>query len=247
MIPKTIHYIWFGKNPKPEIVLKCIESWKKYLPDYKIIEWNEENYDVTKNEYLIEAYKAKKWAFVSDYARFDILYQQGGIYFDTDVEMLKELPESYLNNAGFTGMESTNDIAPGLIFGCEPGHSFLKKILENYSNSHFILENSRGPMTVNARITELMKNDGYKKNGKKQVVNGITIYPAEVFCGFDLDVFEPQITENTISIHHYASSWGNKNFKIKRFFQTIIKKLIGVSRYRKLLLTIRKMRSVLKG
>ena len=119
-IPKIIHYCWFGNNPKPEIVYKCIESWKKYFPDYEIVEWNEKNYDVNKELYMQEAYSCKKWAFVSDYARFDVLYQYGGIYFDTDVEVLKKFPQEILCNQAFTGIESTKIISPGLVFGCAP-------------------------------------------------------------------------------------------------------------------------------
>ena len=242
MIPKTIHYIWFGKNPKPEIVVKCIESWKLYMPDYEIIEWNEDNYDVFKNQYIKEAYNAKRWAFVSDYARFDILNQYGGIYFDTDVEVLKPFPKDLLNLRAFTGMESTNDIAPGLVFGCEPHFSFLLQILSDYEKSHFIIDGKENPITVNSRLTLMLEQCGYKKNGAKQTINDITIFPSEIFCGYDLDVFEPAITDNTISTHHYASTWAYNSFKVKRSLQKALKKIVGVNNYRSILMRIRKIR-----
>jgi mannosyltransferase OCH1-like enzyme len=112
-IPHIIHYCWFGRNPKSELVLNCIESWKKYLPGYEIREWNEDNYDVTQVNFVKEAYENQKWAFVSDYVRFDVLYQFGGIYFDTDVELLKPIPEEILAKRAFTGFESTKLISPG--------------------------------------------------------------------------------------------------------------------------------------
>ena len=116
MIPKIIHYCWFGHNRKPALIKKCIESWKKFMPDWEIREWNEENYDVYKNQYIRNAYAQKKWAFVVDYARFDILNQFGGIFLDTDVELLRPIPEEILRNDAFTGFESPERVAPGLAY-----------------------------------------------------------------------------------------------------------------------------------
>lgn len=241
-IPKIIHYIWFGGAEKPEIVLRCIHSWKRYFPDHEIWEWNEDNYEINKNDYVTEAYRCGKWAFVSDYARFDILNRYGGIYFDTDVEVLKKFDEIIFHNNGFTGMESTGDVAPGLVFGCIPAHPFLEKILRDYDKSHFIVAGKQCPITINERVTELMIQDGYQKTGTMQVVDDICIYPSEYFCGFDLDVFEPNITDKTYSIHHYTSSWAYGSFKIKRGFQSLLKRSIGVSRYRKVLKAVRNYR-----
>ena len=119
MIPKKIHYCWIGGNPLPELAIKCIESWKKYCPDYEIIEWNEKNYDFRKNQFMREAYDEKKWGFVPDYARLDIIYEHGGIYLDTDVEIIKPL-DSLLKEQGFAGMEQPGIVALGLGFGAEP-------------------------------------------------------------------------------------------------------------------------------
>ena len=137
MISKIIHYCWFGKNEKPQVVINCIDTWSKFFSDWKIIEWNEDNYDLSGNKYIEDAYKLKKWAFVSDIVRLDVLYRYGGIYLDTDVEFIKPLPTSYLNFKGFMGFEYTNIIAPGLIFGVEKENLFIKEILDSYMNERF--------------------------------------------------------------------------------------------------------------
>ena len=120
MIPKVIHYCWFGHNPLPERYKEWIKSWKRYCPDYEIVEWNESNYDVTKHPYMRAAYDAKKWGFVSDYARLDIIYENGGIYLDTDVELVKNLDE-LLYQEGFAGVDSSGRLSTGLGFGARKG------------------------------------------------------------------------------------------------------------------------------
>lgn len=138
MIPKIIHYCWFGRNPKPELVQRCIASWKKYCPDYEIIEWNESNYDISKSAFMLEAYNCKKWAFVSDYARFDIINEQGGVYFDTDVELTAPIDELLVNDA-FFAFETARNIASGLGFGATKGHVSIIACLEPYLNRHFLV------------------------------------------------------------------------------------------------------------
>lgn len=238
-IPPVINYIWFGKKEKPEIVLNCIKSWKKFFPDYEIYEWNEDNYNVKQNDYMKEAYEKEKWAFVSDYARFDILYKNGGIYFDTDVEVIKPFPKEIFQVKGFTGVESTKDINPGLILAAVPGLPFLKKLIDSYLDEHYVLSGKENNKTVNQRVTELMQQDGYIKNGTIQVVNDITIYPSEYFCGYDLDVFESDISENTLCIHHYCSSWQTEKFYRKRRIQKKLKKLLGTKNYKTFLCFLR--------
>lgn len=233
-IPHTIHYFWFGGAEKPELVLKCIESWKKFMPDYEIIEWNESNYDIHKSAYTEQAYAAKKWAFVSDYARFDILYQYGGIYFDTDVELRKPIPAHILADSAFTGMESSGMVATGLVMAAEKGHPFLAEVVDDYNRSEF---SEDCKYTVVYRVTDLLKKHGFQLNGEIQNAGGVTAYPYEYFCGFDTDVREYNITENTISVHHYMGSWvTNKGgFKMK------LKKLIGVNNYRRILAIKRRL------
>lgn len=232
-IPLKIHYCWFGGNPKPEIVLKCIESWKKHMSDYEICEWNESNYDCHKVPFIDEAYCAKKWAFVSDYARFDILNQYGGIYFDTDVELLRPIPDEMLSKNAFTGMESAGKVSPGLIFATISNLPFLQDILNSYNSSHFIIAGKLIYKTVNEFTTELLVPKGFVFANRYQEVYDIAIYPSEYFCGYDQDVREYDIKPETISVHHYASTWKKESIKYKT--QQLCKKVLGMSRYRKLL------------
>lgn len=228
-IPKIIHYIWIGANPKPSLVIKCIESWKRYLPDYKIIEWNESNYNIGKHPYMISAYKSSKWAFVSDYIRFDVLYQYGGIYLDTDVEFLSPLPEDMLAQECFSCCEPNGVISPGLIMGCRPGCSMVKEILTSWPLK-FEPENL---VTVNEIVTLYLQKHGYQIVDKKQTINNFTIYPSDYFCSYDVEIGEPQISEKSISIHHYASTWRKKGVKNK--IQVIVKNILGIKWYRKIL------------
>lgn len=243
-IPKKIHYCWFGGNEKPEIVVRCIKSWEKYLPDYDVIEWNEGNYDCKKIPYIDEAYRMKKWAFVSDYVRFDVLDQYGGIYFDTDVELLKPIPEDILDKDIFTAMESAGKVSPGLVFACTPDQSFLKEILASYNKSHFLIQGNPIYKTVNDFTTELLVSKGFMLQDVYQEVDGMSIYPSEFFCGFDQDVMEYDISPETISVHHYAGTWVEKRSKQK--IQSWCKKVLGIKSYRKLLGFKRKIFGVSK-
>lgn len=235
MIPKIIHYCWFGRNPLPELAIKCINSWKKYFPDYKIIEWNEDNYNVYGNRYIAEAYRLKKYAFVSDYCRFDVLYRYGGLYFDTDVEIIKDFTD-ILNRGPFMGCElapiSNNNlvqnniqneyenlclcVAPGLGLGVNPGLSLYKEILEYYDNLHYINYRGKTSGTIVTILTELIIKTQPNIDFSKIVeYKGVYIYPDEYFCPIVALTGEKRITENTHSIHHYTASW-QKTYK-KRY------------------------------
>lgn len=211
MIPKIIHYCWFGGNPLPESAKKCINSWRKYLPDYSIKEWNENNFDIHCCRYVEQAYEQKKWAFVSDYARFWILYHEGGVYFDTDVELIQPL-EIILKKGPFFGIERGNPpmVAPGLGMAALPNMNFYKKVLENYQEDFFINGDGHLNLTVICtRITDLLYQYGMHKGNFNQIiqVQNIWIYPAEYFCPLDYYTGKLVITENTYSIHHYDGSW----------------------------------------
>ena len=242
MIPKKIHYCWFGGAEKPAIVQKCMASWKKYMPEYEIIEWNESNYNVHKILFIDEAYQAKKWAFVSDYARFDILNQHGGIYFDTDVELLKTIPNDILGDQAFTGMESIGTVAPGLVFASVPNTDFLHEILTVYQDTHFLIDGKPNFKTVNWFTTEILARHGYVSENRFQKVYGLSIYPSEYFCSFDLDVHEYDIRPESISVHHYAGTWNNSSGKV--WVQGFIKKVFGIKFYRNLLKIKRKIMGV---
>ncbi len=197
----VIHYVWLGGKEKSEKIKYCIESWQKKCPDAKIVEWNEKNYDVHKNPYIAEAYEQGKYAFVADYIRFDVLYNQGGVYMDTDVELLKDI--SPLLEKPFMGFEGDREVAPGLIMNAFGGEPLLKEVLDYYdSQEHFSIDK-----TVVAITTEILVSHGLERDGSKQEVAGFTIYPTEYFNPKGRNYGKEKITENTYSIHHYEASW----------------------------------------
>ncbi|MGN1053428.1 MAG: glycosyltransferase [Candidatus Scatosoma sp.] len=204
-MPKTIHYCWFGGAEKSPVILKCIESWKKYCPDYEIKEWNEQNFNIHCNKYVEEAYNAKKWAFVSDYCRFFVLYNYGGIYVDTDVEMIKPLSELPDN---FVGFERPTTVASGLIRGAKKGDAVCKEILDSYEGDGFVLPDGKYNMrTVCDRETEILVRHGLVLDNVKQTVGGTTVFPTEYFNPKGGDYGEEKITPNTYTVHHYLASW----------------------------------------
>lgn len=209
-IPKIIHYCWFGRNPLPELAKKCIASWKKFMPDYEIKEWNEDNYDVRKITYIAQAYDAKKYAFVSDFARFDILYEHGGVYFDTDVEVIKPL-DDILRRGSFAGVERTGDagsLNAGLGIASPAASEIYKEILASYKESSFIkADGSLDLTTVVTRVSNIFKKHGLKDVDEIQKVCGVTVYPAEYFCPKNFETGELTITENTRTIHWFDGSW----------------------------------------
>lgn len=206
MIPKIIHYIWFGGNPLPEDAVKCINSWKKYCPDYEIKEWNESNFDINACEYIKEAYSAKKWAFVSDYARLYVLVKFGGIYMDTDVEVVKPLDE-FLTLRAFSGFETEKTVPTGMM-ACEKDHPFFDRLLHEYDGIHFTDKNGNHDLTTNVtRITKACLAAGLILNNQKQEVEGFTLYPNDYFCPLSHTDGKLYKTNNTYTIHWFAGSW----------------------------------------
>ncbi|MGK4109388.1 glycosyltransferase family 32 protein [Enterococcus cecorum] len=205
MIPKIIHYCWFGGSNLPDSAIKCINSWKKYFPDYEIKEWNESNFDLNCCSYVREAAEAKKWAFVSDYARFWILYNFGGIYFDTDVEVINDM-SNIVKNGSFMGCETIGKCNPGLGMGAVKKLEIYKEILDYYNSIHFSYNNGN-IQTVVDYTTKILENHGWKDLGEITVIKNISIYPSEYFCPYDYSTGIWNITEKTVSIHHYTSSW----------------------------------------
>lgn len=244
MIPQVIHYCWFGRNPLPPLAVKCIESWRKYFPDYEIKEWNEDNFDVNIVPYTREAYEARKYAFVSDYARFYILYHHGGLYFDTDVEVIRSM-EDIVGRGAFMGCENEAGqgagatalaVAPGLGLGCSPGLGLYAEILGLYAGLHF--KRPDGGMnlkTVVEYTTELLVGKGLKNTGEIQCVAEVWIYPKEYFCPMDYYTSQINITQNTCSIHHYAASWLTWRVRMIDGCIKMMAKIIGLERTRKLL------------
>lgn len=210
-IPKIIHYCWVGGNPKPESVLYCIESWKRNCPDYEIREWNESNYDFTKNEYMRQAYEAKKWGFVPDYARLDIIYEYGGIYLDTDVEIVRNFDE-LLSQDSFFGFEDTGEgtffIACGLGFGAKKHNPLIKKLRDYYDQvSFFNADGSLNLTPAPRHNSAIFKEYGVVMNNILQVINGNVFYPSEYFCPKIFKTGKTKITKKTFSIHHFSASW----------------------------------------
>lgn len=225
MIPKVIHYCWFGRGDMPDLALKCLKSWKENLPDYEIKEWNEDNFDVNIIPYTAEAYAAKKYAFVSDYARFWILYYYGGIYFDTDVEVIKPIND-IIDCGAFMACENevknsitSLSVAPGLGLGVNSGLYFYKELLELYNSLHFqMIDGKLNLKTVVEYTTELLIQKGLKNINDIQNVEGIWIYPKEYFCPIDYETKKCVITKNTRTIHHFAESWKTPRMRIKMQF-----------------------------
>lgn len=206
MIPKKIHYCWFGGNPLPEMAHRCIESWEKYCPDYEIKEWNESNFDLNCCAYVREAYAAHKWAFVSDVARLQALVSEGGIYMDTDVEVIKPLDE-LLKYEAISGFESEDRVPTGMM-ACEKGHKMFVELLRDYDDAHFLRTDGSYDITTNVvRITGACLRYGLKLNNQFQTVNGFTLFPNDFFCPKDYRTKKLTITENTYVIHHFDGSW----------------------------------------
>lgn len=241
-IPKKIHYCWFGDKALSKTELKCIESWKKFFPDYEIIEWNENNYDVYKIKYIKQAYKAKKYAFVSDYARFDILYHEGGIYFDTDVEVVKSF-DDILSNGAFMGCErdgiSKNSIKyshdnlniavnPGLGLASYPGLYIYKEILDFYlKQSFYNQDGSMNQETVVTKVTRILLEHGMQDINEIQKVEEVYIYPKEFFNPMNNNTGVIEITEKTHSIHRYSMSWISSRKRIISRITRVFHRIFG--------------------
>lgn len=207
MIPKIIHYCWFGSAPMTELGRKCIESWKKFCPDYEIRLWNEQNVALDSVPYMREAYEEKAYGFVPDVARLQIIYEHGGIYLDTDVELIRPLDE-LLDKPAFMGQEDNKFVALGLGFGAEKGNPVIKMMLDDYQNRHFRLENGELDRTPAPRIQmNVLERLGYRPGPSVQTLEGAVIYPAEYFCPQSFYSGITTVTERTFSIHHYEGAW----------------------------------------
>lgn len=218
MIPKVIHYCWFGNNKKNKLMRKCIKSWKKYCPDYKIVEWNEKNFDIQGScDYVREAYREQKWAFVSDYVRLWIIYNFGGIYLDTDVELIKNL-DNFLENPAFLAYQDSKYIATGLGFGAEKGNKIIKCMLDDYKNCHFCINGEMDLTPCPVRNTNVIKNLlGTEIDAKKiSNIKDAVLYPREYFSPIDCKTMEMALTSNTISIHWFTASWREEEFLIAK-------------------------------
>ena len=231
---KIIHYCWFGEGEKPKLTQKCIETWKKFLPDYKIIEWNEKNFDVGCCRFVKEAYEARNFAFVSDYARAKALYENGGIYFDTDVEVLKSF-DRFLSNEFFVGFEEKAFVGT-CVMGAQKGALILKEYMAHYENAAYLNEDGTKYSDTNVLLlTRLLEEKGLERNDKEQTVDGyIKIYPRTFFSPYDYINGINYITDDSYSIHHFTLSWLPKSTRIKTGIKRKIIKIIGGENIKKI-------------
>ena len=210
MIPKIIHYCWFGRGELTPLAKKCIASWRRFFPEYEIKEWNEDNFDVNCIPYTADAYKAGKYAFVSDYARFWVLYHFGGVYFDTDVEVIQPM-DDVIETGAFMGFEQLGEcpaVNPGLGLATEPESPLYQAVLDRFERMSFLTENgSLNLYTMISMVTNLLKERGLTGNGMIEQVAGVSIYPPDWFNPFDDATGRLRKTENTRTIHWFAKSW----------------------------------------
>lgn len=230
-IPKIIHFCWVGGNPKPQSVLYCIESWKRLCPDYEIREWNETNYDFTKNEYMRQAYEAKKWGFVPDYARLDIVYTYGGIYFDTDVELLQSL-DGLLDREGFMGFENTGDgeffVNCGHGFGAVPHNEVIRQARDLYDQISFLNEDGTPNLLASPYFTtQSLRQIGLKQENRDQQLPGMTVYASDVLCPKNFRTGKVKRTSRTVSIHHFTASWVDEKIRAEMAHQQKVKNIFG--------------------
>lgn len=232
MIPKKIHYCWFGRGEKSKLAQKCIASWKKYCPDYEIIEWNEDTFALDYNGYTRYCYDNKKWAFLSDFARLVVVAEHGGIYFDTDVELLKS-PDELLQYGAFYGFENASNINTGEGFGAEAGHPTVVAMKQMYENMKPETDDSYPIITCPALNTQALLPFGLKLDGSRQNIAGAEILPIEYLNPYDDPTGHLNKTKNTISVHWYSKSWMSKGTILRSKLTKPLHRIFGVDAFKR--------------
>lgn len=228
MIPKIIHYCWFGGNPKPKMAEKCIESWKKYCPDWQIIEWNEQNFDVNRNGYTKMCIEQRKFAFLSDYVRLFVVAEHGGVYFDTDVEVIRNL-EPLLENEAFFGFETPEFVASGLGFGSVAHGTAVEAMLREYD---VLLDGTKGVIGCPRLNTAALEKLGLVRDGSMQTVAGAKILPIEYLNPYESNTGRLNKTRNTYSIHWYSASWMSWKKRLRAAITKPFHRIFGVDCFR---------------
>ena len=229
MIPKIIHYCWFGRGEKPKLAKKCIASWRKFCPDYEIIEWNEDNFDVQMNGYTQMCYEQKKYAFLSDYVRLWVVTNHGGLYFDTDVELLKS-PDELRNYEAFFGFENQEFVATGLGFGSAAHGTAVEAMLAEYAP---LLDGTHGTIGCPRLNTSALLPLGLLPNGRFQNLSGAVILPLEYLNPYESATGRLHKTANTLSIHWYSASWMSKPQQLRSKITKPLHRLFGVDAFKR--------------
>lgn len=230
MIPKIIHYCWFGRGEKPELAKKCIASWKKFCPDFEIREWNEDNCDYLAMPFMAEAYAAKKYAFVSDVMRLVVLEQYGGVYFDTDVEVVRDI-SPLLNDEGFIGFENNRFVNSGQVMAAVPHQPIVQAMIDEYKKLHYMQpDSSVMPVGCPRLNSDVLGRFGLIRNGQEQIVAGIHVYPDDYFNPMDSTTGKLTKTENTYSIHWYSMSWLPKRTQMKAKLGRIVRRIMEIGK-----------------
>lgn len=235
MIPKIIHYIWFGPNPYPALVKQCIDSWQKYAPDYKFMLWNEQTFDIDNScDFVRQAYERKKYAFVSDYVRLWALKNYGGIYLDTDIELLKPIPEELLKNRVVLGTDEGGNLTALMM--SEPNHKYFEETLNNYHSQSFVLANNKLNMEVNnTALQSFLKGYGYTISNRLQsLTDGIIVYPDDYFHVRSLSTGKLNLTKNSIAIHWHTITWVSFKTRLINYLRiNIVIPIVGHNIYSK--------------
>jgi len=226
-IPRIVHYCWFGRGEKPRKIVKCMKSWGKHLDGYEIMEWNEDSFDIASNRYVKEAYDARKYAFVSDYVRLHALYAYGGIYLDTDVEVVRPL-DPLLAHEAFSGFEDESYLQSGTM-GAAKSHPWIKELLDDYNDRSFLLEGGGFDLTTNtAVITRICRKHGLQLNGHfQQLANGVAFYPRQYFSPYDYINGGSYRTKDSYTIHHFAQSWLPAHVRARSVVKKAASRIIG--------------------
>lgn len=229
MIPKTIHYCWFGRGEKPKLAKKCIASWRKHCPDYQIIEWNEDNFDINQSGYTKMCHAQKKYAFLSDYVRLYVVANYGGLYFDTDVELLRS-PDVLLDQEAFFGFETPQYVASGLGFGSIAHGAAIEAMLAEYEP---LLDGASGVVGCPVLNTQALVKKGLFQDGTRQIVSGAVIYPTHILNPYDSATGRLTKTEDTISIHWYAAAWQSKTTRLRTKLTRPLHRIFGVDAFKR--------------